>query len=201
MSIQNKPCLAACLLLLPFQVALAAPEGRLETEPDTGFDITPAAAPQAEAAPAPAAAPPDKRLQMSREELLKRPELLQQALSYAVLTHNAEGASLLLPIYLELPGPHDALLVALAQALIARAEGDYQRAIGLYRAVLAADPDIPPVRLSLAQSLFETVPTKMRGKSSNTSAKPPILRPSCNSLPGNTSKPCANATAGASAAA
>ena len=155
MSIPNKSCWAACLLLLPFQVALAAPEGRLETEPDTGFDITPAAAPQAEAAPAPAAAPPDNRLQMSREELLKRPELLQQALSYAVLTHNAEGASLLLPIYLELPGPHDALLVALAQALIARAEGDYQRAIGLYRAVLAADPDIPPVRLSLAQSLFE----------------------------------------------
>jgi acetyl-coA carboxylase, biotin carboxyl carrier protein len=57
MSIPNKSCWAACLLLLPFQVALAAPEGRLETEPDTGFDITPAAAPQAEAAPAPAAAP------------------------------------------------------------------------------------------------------------------------------------------------
>ena len=141
---QNKSWLAACLLLLPFQVALAdLPADRLVTEPDTGFDITPAVAPQ------------DKRLQMSREELLQRPELLQQALSYAVLTHNAEGASLLLPIYLELPGPHDALLVALAQALIARAEGDYQRAIGLYRAVLAADPDIPPVRLSLAQSLFE----------------------------------------------
>ena len=156
MSIQNKPWLAACLLLLPFQVALAdLPADRLVTEPDTGFDITPAAAPQVEAAPAPANAQPDKRLQMSREELLQRPELLQQALSYAVLTHNAEGASLLLPIYLELPGPHDALLVALAQALIARAEGDYQRAIGLYRAVLAADPDIPPVRLSLAQSLFE----------------------------------------------
>ena len=156
MSIQNKPRLAACLLLLPFQVALAdLPADRLVTEPDTGFDITPAAAPQVEAAPAPANAQSDKRLQMSREELLQRPELLQQALSYAVLTHNAEGASLLLPIYLELPGPHDALLVALAQALIARAEGDYQRAIGLYRAVLAADPDIPPVRLSLAQSLFE----------------------------------------------
>ena len=156
MSIQNKPCLAACLLLLPFQVALAdLPADRLVTEPDTGFDITPAAAPQVEAAPTPANTQPDKRLQMSREELLKRPELLQQALSYAVLTHNADGAALLLPIYLELPGPHDALLVVLAQALIARAEGDYQRAIGLYRAVLAADPDIPPVRLSLAQSLFE----------------------------------------------
>ena len=92
------------------------PEDRFATEPDTGFDITPAAAPQAEDAPVPAAAPPDKRLQMSREELLRRPELLQQALSYAVLTHNADGAALLLPIYLELPGPHDALLVALAQA-------------------------------------------------------------------------------------
>ena len=84
MSIQNKPWLAACLLLLPFQVALAdLPEDRLATEPDTGFDITPAAAPQAETPSVPNASPPDKRLQMSREELLQRPELLQQALSRA----------------------------------------------------------------------------------------------------------------------
>ena len=151
MDANGKFWLGACLLALPFQVALAAPP---EPEPDTGFDITPQAAPQVENPPAPAA-PPDGRLRMSREELLRQPELLRQALSYAVLTNNSDSTKLLLPIYLESPQEPDGLLVALAQALVARADGDYHRAVGLYRAVLAADPDIPPVRLSLAQSLFE----------------------------------------------
>ncbi len=156
MSIKRKYGWGVCLLALPFQVALAAPP---EAEPDTGFDITPVAAPKAESPPAPAA-PKDGRLNMSREELLRQPELLQQALSYAVLTNNSEGVALLLPIYLETPEPHDALLVALAQAIVARAEGDYHRAISLYRAALDAHPDMPPVRLVLAQALFENMADK-----------------------------------------
>lgn len=156
MSIKRKYGWGACLLALPFQVALAAPP---ETEPDTSFDITPVAAPKVESPPAPAA-PKDGRLNMSREELLRQPELLQQALSYAVLTNNSEGVALLLPIYLDTPEPHDALLVALAQAIVARAEGNYHRAISLYRAALDANPDMPPVRLALAQSLFENMADK-----------------------------------------
>lgn len=143
--------LAFCLLVLPFQAVWSAPS---DPQPDADFDITPVATPKIESPTAPLA-PQDGRLQMSREELLRQPELLQQALSYAVLTNNKDGVELLLPIYLELPGPHDVLLVTLAQAVLARANDDYNRAAALYRAALEAYPDMPPVRLALAQLLFE----------------------------------------------
>ena len=86
-------------LALPLQAAFAAPpEPRPEPrpEPDTGFDITPQAAPKVESR----AMPQDGRLNIRREELLQRPELLQQALSYAVLANDKDGVELLLPLYL-----------------------------------------------------------------------------------------------------
>ena len=101
------------------------------------------------------AVPQDGRLKIRREELLQRPELLQQALSYAVLANDKDGVELLLPLYLQGQAPRDELLVTLAQAVLARAEGDYRRAVALYRAALETDSDLPTVRLALAQSLFE----------------------------------------------
>lgn len=137
-------------LALPLQAAFAAPP-EPRPEPDTGFDITPQAAPKVESL----AVPQDGRLKIRREELLQRPELLQQALSYAVLANDKDGVELLLPLYLQGQAPHDELLVTLAQAVLARAEGDYRRAVALYRTALETDPDLPTVRLALAQSLFE----------------------------------------------
>ena len=64
-------------LALPLQAAFAAPPEPRPDEPDTGFDITPQAAPKVESP----AVPQDGRLNIRREELLQRPELLQQALS------------------------------------------------------------------------------------------------------------------------
>ena len=137
-------------LALPLQAAFAAPP-EPRPEPDTGFDITPQAAPKVESP----AAPQDERLKIRREELLQRPELLQQALSYAVLANDKDGVELLLPLYLQRKEPRDELLVTLAQAVLARSEGDYRRAVVLYRTALETDSDLPTVRLALAQSLFE----------------------------------------------
>ena len=137
-------------LALPLQAAFATPP-EPRPEPDTGFDITPQAAPEVESP----AMPQDGRLNIRREELLQRPELLQQALSYAVLANDKDGVELLLPLYLQRKEPRDELLVTLAQAVLARSAGDYRRAVALYRTALETDSDLPTVRLALAQSLVE----------------------------------------------
>lgn len=94
-------------------------------------------------------------LQLSKEELLQQPELLYRALSSSVLLRDVEGVRLLLPVYQKLPQPHDELLIKLSQAMIARADGQAGDAVEWYQQALRIQPNMPLIRLNLAQSLYE----------------------------------------------
>ena len=156
----KRPTLLLCSLMLLTPPLLAddvvktdEPETRFDMTKPTNPDQTPASAPQ------PAAQGGDT-LNISPEELLKQPELLERALFSSVLFNNVEAVKVLLPIYLQLPeqyrrGADAELLLILSRAMVARADGRYGEAVRLYREALARKPEMSIVRLALAQSLFE----------------------------------------------
>ena len=59
-----------------------------------------------------------------------------------------------LPFYMSFT-ERDEVLVRFAEAGLAKEAGDYKKAIGLYREILAERPSLTPVRLELAIALFE----------------------------------------------
>ncbi|WP_216364338.1 porin family protein [Pantoea coffeiphila] len=78
---------------------------------------------------------------------------LGQALYMALLAHEWIVARRLLNDYLTLPD-REPLLVHYAQGTLARADGDYDRAIAEYRAALALKADFLLAKLELARTLF-----------------------------------------------
>ncbi|WP_274584769.1 surface lipoprotein assembly modifier [Neisseria leonii] len=96
---------------------------------------------------------------MSSAELARQPELLERALDSAVAARNLEAVRLLLPLYRAQP-EHDVLLVRYAQAELAFSDGLYGEAAVQYRAMIAARPDLTPVRLRLAEALAADAQTE-----------------------------------------
>lgn len=96
------------------------------------------------------------RVSMSKEELAKHPDLVVRALLPAVMQGNMDNVALLYPIYQHIPSSYqDPLLSQWAEAILAKKDQQYSKAIRLYRQLLAEKSDILPARLQLAVSLFE----------------------------------------------
>ncbi len=94
-------------------------------------------------------------LSLSKAELAQQPELLYRALASSVRLKNIEGIRTLLPIYQQQPDPKDTVLIDLATALVARADGKAGKAAQHYQKVLEKQPNLASVKLGLAQSLFD----------------------------------------------
>ena len=79
--------------------------------------------------------------------------LAEQALNQAIERGDPNVMENMLKIYRTFPGT-DPLLITFAEAQIAKKRGDLDRAIELYRQILAQRPELTPVRIQLAISLF-----------------------------------------------
>ncbi|TNG88740.1 hypothetical protein FHQ28_09390, partial [Pasteurellaceae bacterium USgator11] len=94
-----------------------------------------------------------KPLQVSRAQLLASPQLTQDWLNLALQQRNAELINQFLAIYRTF-AQHDPILVRFAEATLAQLAQDYPLAISRFREILAVNPDLNPVRIELAKSLF-----------------------------------------------
>ncbi|WP_115306342.1 surface lipoprotein assembly modifier [Pasteurella testudinis] len=92
-------------------------------------------------------------LRVSRAQLLASAQLTQNWLNLALQQRNAELISELLAIYRTF-AQHDPILVRFAEATLAQLAQDYSLAISRFRDILAVNPDLNPVRIELAKSLF-----------------------------------------------
>jgi chromosomal replication initiation protein len=92
-------------------------------------------------------------LNLSKQELANRPDLIVRALIPAVLENNANAVKLLLPLYQNVP-QQDPFLLQWAQAIDAREQGQYELAIRHYRRLFAQAPENLAIRYQLAQALF-----------------------------------------------
>lgn len=127
------------------------------TQPPPRFDITPTISPEQRPQAQATEPAPKQPLSMTADELLTQPQLLHRALSSSVALENTEGVRLLLPLYRRLPENQrqDKLLTDLAQALLARADGQAGKAVKHYRRVLEQEAQLPKIRFRYAQSLYE----------------------------------------------
>lgn len=92
---------------------------------------------------------------ITETELLANPALLAHTLDMAVAAGNSEAVALLLPLYRQLSAQdQDNLLILYAEAFQARIAGKVDLAIARYREMIAANPNLPPVRLQLALALL-----------------------------------------------
>lgn len=103
----------------------------------------------------PAAEPAEKSgtVSMTKEELAQHPDLIVRGLIPAVLQNNEQAVELLLPMYQNLP-KQDSFLREWAEAISAKAQGNFSLAVERYRSLFAQKSDIPALRYQLAQALF-----------------------------------------------
>lgn len=100
--------------------------------------------------------PKERTLSISKEELVKHPDLVLRALVPALTQGNVDNVALLFPIYQQLPEQFlDEILIRWGKAVLARQAQNYSESIRLYREIIAIQADILPVRLQLAIALFE----------------------------------------------
>ncbi|KAE9530185.1 surface lipoprotein assembly modifier [Testudinibacter aquarius] len=92
-------------------------------------------------------------LRVSRAQLLASPQLTQDWLNLALQQRNPELIQELLAIYRTF-AQHDPILVQFSEATLAQIAQDYPLAIRHFREILAANPDLNPVRIELAKALF-----------------------------------------------
>ena len=90
---------------------------------------------------------------MTKEELAQHPDLIVRGLIPAVLQNNEQAVELLLPMYQNLP-KQDPFLREWAEAISAKAQGNFSLAVERYRSLFAQKSDIPALRYQLAQALF-----------------------------------------------
>lgn len=87
-------------------------------------------------------------------QLMRNPALFSQVLNQAVDQQMWDMVAHLIPLYAQV-SPRDETLLSFARARLAHARGQYAQAIDAYRAILADKPTLTPIRLYLAQALFE----------------------------------------------
>lgn len=92
-------------------------------------------------------------IHLSYEALSKDQTLTEKLLNQAIEGGNPEIILPLLQIYEKFDN-QDIILIRFAKAQLAKKRGDYREAIGLYREILAERPELTPVRIQLAISLF-----------------------------------------------
>ena len=93
------------------------------------------------------------KLQLT-EELIHSPQIIRKMINRAIDTRQFHLLSELNRIYQKTQNP-DLILLNYSQAIIYSLEGKYSLAIDLYRKIIAQYPQFHPVRLRLAQVLFE----------------------------------------------
>ena len=87
-------------------------------------------------------------------QLQANPALFSQVLNQAVERQAWDMVVHLIPLYAQV-SPRDETLLSFARARLAHARGQYAQAIDAYRAILTDQPTLTPIRLYLAQALFE----------------------------------------------
>lgn len=97
--------------------------------------------------------PSNNTISITTEELVNNPQLLARVLDSTVSSGDAEGIEKFLPLY-EKTANRDEILVQYAHAILARSKGDYKKAIDHMRQIIAAHPELTPVRLQLAITLM-----------------------------------------------
>lgn len=144
-------------VLIPTLWANTAP--RMENQPSTQFNINETQTHPTDNTPNLPQTTNTPTMDVNEAQLLAQPELLKHAMFSALMMRQVAALRELLPIYRKLPeNLHDAdtpIFLALGQAQLAQADGEYRQAIQLYRKILQDYPDFALARLSLAQSLFE----------------------------------------------
>lgn len=92
-------------------------------------------------------------IQITREQLVQNFPLTHQLLSQAIYSRNPEMIAKLLEIYRNFP-ERDPIMVLFAEGKIAALTENDAEAISKYREILAQNPNLNPVRIELAISLF-----------------------------------------------
>ena len=98
----------------------------------------------------------EKSIDLSADDLLANPKILSNFLDKAIESQSWDMATHLLELYKRVSDAYiDTTLLSYAQARLAHAQGHYKNAISLYQQILLKQPELTPIRLYLAQSLFE----------------------------------------------
>lgn len=93
-------------------------------------------------------------LSMSPSELKNYPAVVEQGLLQSLMKADIKGVNVFLPFYTQ-TNPEDDFLMEWGLALQAKFDRHYDKAIRLYRKLLAHYPDIDFIRLQLAITFFE----------------------------------------------
>lgn len=88
------------------------------------------------------------------DELRQNGELTRRMINRAIDTRQFALLPELLRIYRQTAAP-DTLLIEYAEGIVLAQQGEYRAAVAVYRRILAEHPSFQPVRLRLAQMLFE----------------------------------------------
>ena len=128
------------------------------------------------------------------EQLASDPALLASILDKAVEGQAWGVVAHLLPMYAQVQA-RDETLLRYAQARLAHAQGDYPRAIAIYRQILNTSAELTPVRMYLAQVCLKI--KKMRRRLFNWKKFRRTIRPSlCSRWWRNICPPFASAAVG-----
>lgn len=123
-------------------------------QPETRFEVAqPEKNPLFVDSPTPQTETKNNVRHIRSQDLLHEPELLQQALDSAMFSRDVEAVRLLTPLYAQL-NQKDEILLQYAQARLAQADGETDKAIHLYEQILEKQNTAAPVRLDLAQTLL-----------------------------------------------
>ncbi len=95
-----------------------------------------------------------ENITFAEQDLLKNKQLTEQLLNHAIEVGNPNTIEYLLSIYRSFSDT-DPILILFAQAQIAKKQQKYSQAITFYRTILAQKPELTPVRIQLAISLFQ----------------------------------------------
>jgi outer membrane protein len=96
----------------------------------------------------------DNSISIDDDFLIQNPVVLANILDKSLETEKWEVAQHLLDLYVSLEN-HDDILIEYAKARLSHAKGNYGEAIKTYQNILSSQPELMPVRLYLAQALFE----------------------------------------------
>lgn len=99
----------------------------------------------------------NKTPKLSRNEskayLQQNPEEFEQLLSLLLIQGNAESLKELLPIYQQVPN-HDPSVIDWGNAIIAAQNGNFDKAVTLYRTLNSQLPNVDILRFQMAMALF-----------------------------------------------
>ncbi|OOF52849.1 surface lipoprotein assembly modifier [Rodentibacter genomosp. 2] len=97
--------------------------------------------------------PKGESISMSSSELQQHPDLIIGGLVPAVFQNNVQAVKILLPLYKNLPN-QDPTLLAWAETIMLRQQGDFSQAVKRYRTLFSGHPNLIALRYQLAQALF-----------------------------------------------